>query len=166
MKTKLLLAVDGLDASIRAVEHVGEILSGRGGGEVTLCHVMRAPPHLLEHGGAPPGDHGLVPEEMLAAQDKWEAEARERVEEEIFEPAKRLLKEKGVDPDTIQIRAGVSQDAHPDVAHHLIRKAQSDGFSAVVLGRRGRSALREFALGSVTSKVIHHIRDCAVWVVD
>ena len=166
MKPKILLAVDGSDASMRAVEHVGEVLAGRKGGEVTLCHVVQVPPRLLEHGGARLSDGGMMPQETQAAQIQWENDVRGQVEEKIFGPAKQILLEMGVDADTAQIRASVSEDAHPDVALHLIRKAEVNGFSAVVLGRRGRSALREFALGSVTSKVIHHIKNCAVWVVD
>jgi nucleotide-binding universal stress UspA family protein len=166
MKPRILLAVDGSDAAMRAVAHVGEVLAGQDRGEVTLCHVVHVPPGILEHGGAEMSDRGMAPQGMQAAQSEWGANVRVQVEEKIFGPAKRLLEEKGVDADTIQIGASVSEDAHPDVALHIIRKAERGGFSAVVLGRRGRSALREFALGSVTSKVIHHIEDCAVWVVD
>lgn len=166
MAAKILLAVDGSESSLRAVEHVGEVLAGSRGSEVTLCHVVRIPPRLLEHGGASLSDGGLTPQETLEAQERWEADVRVRVEERVFGPAKRILKEKGVDADTAQIRANVAEDAHPDVALHLMRKAERNGFSAVVLGRRGRSALREFALGSVSSKVIHHIQNCAVWIVD
>jgi nucleotide-binding universal stress UspA family protein len=166
MKPKILLAVDGSDAAMRAVAHVGDVLSGSKGSDVTLCHVVRVPPGLLEHGGARLSDRGLMPGIMQTALEHWEEEVREKVEDQVFGPAKRILQERGVDADTTHIRANVSEDAHPDVALHIIREAEAEGFSAVVLGRRGRSALREFALGSVTSKVIHHIKNCAVWVVD
>jgi nucleotide-binding universal stress UspA family protein len=166
MKPKILLAVDGSEAAMRAVAHVGDILAGRKGSEVTLCHVVQVPPRLLEHGGAGPGARGLLPEGMQTALEKWEKEVRERVEDQIMRPAKQILKERGVDANTTLIRANVSEDAHPDVALHIIRAVEARGFDAVVLGRRGRSALREFALGSVTSKVIHHIKNCPVWVVD
>lgn len=166
MDLKVLLALDGSDAAMRAVAHVGEIFAGKEGGEVWLYYVVGIPPRLMEHGGAQPGDRGMVPRETLAAQTDWESDLRLRVEDKIFGPAKRLLEGLGADSGSTQIRTRISEDAHPDVALRIIQKAEAGGFSAVVLGRRGRSALREFALGTVTSKVIHHIKSCAVWIVD
>jgi nucleotide-binding universal stress UspA family protein len=43
---------------------------------------------------------------------------------------------------------------------------KNGGYKTVVMGRRGRSALKEFLLGSVSSKVVHHVEDCAVWIVE
>jgi Universal stress protein family. len=39
------------------------------------------------------------------------------------------------------------------------------GFGTVVIGRRGVSKAEEFLFGSVSTKVMHLAKDCAVWVV-
>jgi len=39
------------------------------------------------------------------------------------------------------------------------------GFGTVALGRRGVSKAEEFLFGSVSSKIIHSVKGCTVWVV-
>jgi len=38
--------------------------------------------------------------------------------------------------------------------------------STIVVGRQGLSRSEEFLFGSVSSKIVNHARDCAVWVVE
>ena len=72
----------------------------------------------------------------------------------------------GVPIDTVVIRTKIDAEPHPDVAMSIIREAEEGNHDVVVLGRRGMSMLKEFVLGSVSSKVIHHIKDRAVWLVE
>jgi nucleotide-binding universal stress UspA family protein len=38
--------------------------------------------------------------------------------------------------------------------------------STIVVGRQGISRSEAFLFGSVSSKIVNHVRDCTVWVVE
>jgi nucleotide-binding universal stress UspA family protein len=51
-----------------------------------------------------------------------------------------------------------------DIARDIIKEAE-DGYDMIVMGRRGRSALKEFILGSISQKVLHAVKDKSVLIV-
>ena len=51
-----------------------------------------------------------------------------------------------------------------DPAKIIIKLAKSNDFDLIIMGSRGRGALKELLLGSVTQKVAHHAK-CPVMVV-
>lgn len=161
MSPKILLAVDGSDTSNRAVEYVGDMISGCKGIDLTIYHVLQMPPMLLESGGTEESR-----EQLLEETEKWEHEKRVQVEREIFAPARRVLKNKGVREGFTTVRTKLAEDAHPDVALDIIEEAKRGGYDTVVLGKRGISMLRDFMFGSVACKVIHHIEGCTIWIVE
>jgi nucleotide-binding universal stress UspA family protein len=162
MKRKILVAVDGSDASMRAVEYVADVFAGcEKEVDITVYHVLEVPPMLLEHGGSPESAR-----EMQEEAEEWRKRETERVEKEILAPALRVLKEKTGGGDKIRIDTKLADVAYPDVALVIIEHAQEGGYDTVVFGRRGRSRLNAFIFGSVTSKVIHHIQGRTIWVVE
>ncbi len=168
MSEKILIAVDGSETSLQAVRYVGDILRDSGGIEVTLLHVLEIPPELLEHGGAEDSakEHRL--EESLEGQrEEWRQSSQKRMEEEFFGPARQILRQKGVQEESVHIRTKLTTDMpHPDVAMAIIQEVAKGGHGTVVLGKRGKSMLREFVFGSVAFKVIHHVQNCAIWIVE
>jgi nucleotide-binding universal stress UspA family protein len=50
------------------------------------------------------------------------------------------------------------------IARDIIAEAQA-GYEAVVMGRRGLSAIAEFFIGSVSQKVLHGTKDLSVILV-
>ena len=50
-------------------------------------------------------------------------------------------------------------------AGQIIRFVKKEDFSTVVIGRRGKSKLREIFLGSVSQKLISYFEDKAIWIV-
>ena len=160
MKPKILVAVDGSETSTRAVEYVGEIVRGCEGIDITLYHVLEVSPLFVEHGGGEASWKQLQEE-----REEWEKGKREQIEREIFAPAKQMLKEKGIREDVIEIQTKLAEDAHPDVALAIIQEVKEGGYGTVVLGKRGITMLKEFMFGSVASKVVHHIDECAIWIV-
>jgi nucleotide-binding universal stress UspA family protein len=65
-------------------------------------------------------------------------------------------------------REGLSAEVHNlegDPADVLIRVAESVNADVVVVGNRGMSGIKRFALGSVPNKVAHH-SPCSVLIVD
>jgi nucleotide-binding universal stress UspA family protein len=168
MSEKILVAVDGSETSLQAIRYVGDILRDSGGVEVTLLHVLDIPPELLEHGGAEDSskEHRLE-ESMENQRQEWMQTSQKRMEEEFFGPARKILKQKGVQEEAVHVRTKLATDMpHPDVAMAIIQEVAKGSYGTVVLGKRGKSMLREFVFGSVAFKVIHHVKNCTIWIVE
>ena len=66
---------------------------------------------------------------------------------------------RGVASDIVAREAGLAVDKHVregDAADTLIDVAQEQKADLIAVGARGHSALRRFALGSVSAKLSHH----------
>jgi nucleotide-binding universal stress UspA family protein len=165
-----MLAVDGSELSNRAVEHVGDVFSQCsqcGHLEITLLHVLDLPPSLREHQGAgDPDEERRLEEDLMARRQAWLEERRKELEETIFEPARRILKSKGISGERVKIRTKVAADAHSDEAYAIVNETRLGDHGILVLGRRGKSTLQEFIMGSVVHKVMHQAKNFAVWVVE
>ena len=161
MKKRILVALDGSMASLRVVAHAGNIIGGCEGFQITLCHVFEVPTvppiykKYLERGGEPCQVLGRGYKDSLQVD-------RVRVEEAIFIPAKQILEQKGV----VDVQTKLRWDTTGDIAQEIIQETKAGKYDAVALGRRGHSMVMAYVLGSVTSKVVHHIGDSAVWVVE
>lgn len=172
MEQKILLALDGSENSTKAVKYLGDMIHGCEGFHITIFHVVGIPPELMEHGGAEKGGatqpdrERLLAEELQENQRKWREQVLEKVEKEIFAPAKRILGDRGFQGALSTIETKVAINSHPDVALAIIEEIDDDGYATIVIGKRGRSKIKEFLLGGVTCKVIHHIQGCTVWVVE
>jgi nucleotide-binding universal stress UspA family protein len=167
MKLKVLLAVDGSKMSNRAVDHVGDVVCQCKEFEVTLFHVLDVPPALLEHPGAgDPDEERRLEEELKDNKRQWMDESRKRVEKEIFAPAKKVLMAKGATEEASALHVKVVGDSHADVSTAIVNEAKAAGYDILVLGRRGKSTLKEFMMGSVVHRVVHQVEGCAVWVVE
>ena len=57
-------------------------------------------------------------------------------------------------------------DSRVHVAERILLEQQKGGYGTVVIGRRGISKREEFLFGSVSNKIVHEARNCAVWVVE
>ncbi len=143
---KVLIAVDGSDASLQAVDFVASQL-GPFGYAVQLLHVIRG-------GSLNPNNPEFIPPEAI-----------EIITKEIskqFEDMKSRLITAGFEADKVseKIISGVSSRSQAIVA-----EAEDGGFGTIVMGRKGVSRIQEFFIGSVSEKVIHSGRDFTVWVV-
>jgi nucleotide-binding universal stress UspA family protein len=167
MRPKMLLAVDGSELSNKAVEHVGNVVCQCKDFEITLLHVVDIPPSLREHEGSiDPDRERMIEKELADRRDEWLEERCNELEKTIFQPARQVLKNKGVTKDTASIHTKVAADVHSDVAFAIINEAKQGDYGILVIGRRGKSTLKEFLMGAVVHKVMHQQKNCAVWVVE
>ncbi|HMO46190.1 MAG TPA: universal stress protein [Rubrivivax sp.] len=129
---KMLLPVDGSEASLAAVRHALAMVRDGLQASLVLANVQE-PATLYE---------------MLLAHD---AEVIDQVSAKaglhLLEPAQALVREAGV-PYEIEVAAG-------DPAHTLIDILENFGCDMVVMGARGRGTLRSALLGSVSHEVLH-----------
>jgi nucleotide-binding universal stress UspA family protein len=75
--------------------------------------------------------------------------------------AKNLLLQSGFAEKNITIKIDRRSS---DIVRDIINEAD-DGYDIIVMGRRGRSSLKEFILGSISQKVLHSVKDKSVMIV-
>ncbi|MGD8436046.1 MAG: universal stress protein, partial [Syntrophobacterales bacterium] len=91
----------------------------------------------------------------------WKNKAGEQIAP-YMKKANEMLLEAGI-PEA-QIKTKVV-DGSRDAASDILKEAKSNDYGTVVLGRRGHSGVKEFFMGSVTSKVLQDFAGRAVWLV-
>jgi nucleotide-binding universal stress UspA family protein len=148
---KVLIGVDTSENSLRAVNHAGLVLSGTQC-KITLFHSKR---HLRR----------FVPQEVIEAAPEFEELWRNKAEEQIgpqMKKAKQILLEAGLRGDQVTTK---TVEGSRSAASDILKEARTSDCGTIILGRRGVSGVREFFLGSVTSKVIQGGGGLAVWIV-
>jgi nucleotide-binding universal stress UspA family protein len=145
----ILISVDASDNAVRAVDYAATMLGGAPGVRITLLYIERAPGR-----------------DLFDSEAAWLGQCRlehERVFD-FLKHARARLTAAGV-PDGAICERTVLCSAEPSVAQTILGVQQEGGFGTLVVGRRGLTKGEEFLFGSVSNKLVHNARDCAVWVV-
>lgn len=159
---KILIAVDGSENASRAVSYAGDMLAGAPGVQIMLLCIERFP------------DRDLFPDET-----SWKTRCTEHRDDlhRFLHQARTLLVTKGIADTAISERYVVSCSSPfadrsatrcsfgTSIAQEILAVLKEEEFGTVVVGRRGVSKAEEFLFGSVSNKIIHHAKNCTVWVV-
>lgn len=98
----------------------------------------------------------------LEATEEWRRIRQYRIDREIkplLAEGQQLLAQSGIQtPLAVQIEEG-------KIGEQILAVAQHDGYSAIIMGRRGLSPLKELMLGSTTQYVLTHAQAVNVFVV-
>jgi nucleotide-binding universal stress UspA family protein len=156
---KYLVAMDGSDEAMRAVDYVGTMLAGSECA-VTLFHVLRSFEFLSLgfEGAFVPSPEVLGGEEEIKAEFQREEEAIKTVCNE----AQDRLEKAGLKRDQINTKIVTGAASR---AKAIVEEAKKEGYGTIVVGRRGLSRVEEFFMGRVSSKVIQLAKEMAVWVI-
>lgn len=157
---KILIAIDGSDCALKAVDYVGKQFSGMDDLLITLLHVLPYPP-------APLWDDGHIPtkeekKERDSAIERWLANQCSKAEG-IFGKAVEVLTGNGFALHQISKKT-VSDST--DVADSILEETRDKGYQTLVVGRCGHAPAKKFIMGSVTMKIISHGAGVAVCVVE
>ncbi|MGD8393913.1 MAG: universal stress protein [Candidatus Eiseniibacteriota bacterium] len=162
---KLLVALDDAESSSRVIEHVAGQIAACPDAEITLLHVDEVPPALAEHGGAEsPEEEHEKQQRQDADRQAWRRETAARLDRELFGPARERLR-RAAGGDRAAVNVKLVTESETDAARTIVDEARGGGYDIVVLGRTGKSELRERLLGSTTSSVLDHLECCTLWVV-
>ena len=155
---RVLVALDGSEAALRALDYVGDMLRGTNV-EVLLLYVSRGLGFL---------ESGLDELLLIDEEKRWLSDARQALRatetsmDLRFQECIRRLAQKGLDPDRMEAR--IVRGSHSR-SGTIVEEARLGGFGTIVVGRRGLSRVEEFIMGRVSNKVMQLARDIAVWVV-
>jgi nucleotide-binding universal stress UspA family protein len=133
---KILVALDGSDSSVRAVDYVCETLEGCDC-DVTLVHVVRS-----------------EREDFVERAEKKIAP--------VFELAKSHLANWGFNPRRIKTRLITGAVSR---AGSIVREAEEGNYCTIVVGRRGLSEPGIYFMGRVSNKIVQLAKKQVVWVV-
>lgn len=138
--SEVLIAIDGSDTSLAAVEYAGRLLAGGNdyGKTVTLFHVRPA-----EDGNG----NGSALQHL----------------QELLAQAAAILANAGFPEGKIIVKTVPEQSG---VASEIIREIEQGNYGLVIMGRRGLSNSRRLLFGGVSRSVIQQARDCAVCILD
>ena len=137
MFSKILVAIDGSTSAKRAFAQ-SLYLASKCDSRLEIVHVVPC-----EFGGDSVNTFELV--EELKTKGK-----------KILEQCKKIAARNNISIKTMSELG--------DPAKIIIKLAKSNDFDLIIMGSRGRGALKELLLGSVTQKVAHHAK-CPVMVV-
>jgi len=148
---KIMLAVDGSENSLRAVDHLGFMVGGNRKIKVMLFHVT---PKF--------GDYSAIrfDEKETDIEEVITRGARGCVEH-FYGHAQRKLKQAGIRENQIEIK--VSDRTGINVGKAIVDEAKKGNYDTVVIGRQGVS--KAFLMGSVSRYLLDRISNLALWLV-
>ena len=148
---EMLIAIDGSEASLRAVDHVSFILSNQPNARLTLLHVTSNARNYCEIDL----DEHPNPElaEIVARGDK-------ACIDQFYPHAMKKFEDAGISKDQIRIE---TVEGSRRIGKSILDFAQKGGYSTVVVGRRGID--KSFFMGSASRYMINRISNGALWVV-
>ena len=159
---KLLIAIDGSENGLKAVDYVGQQFSGIGDLRITLFHVLpTVVPELWDDG------HILTEEEKKERKvvlDKWQANQKLKLEP-LFRSAVETLTQRGIRPDQIETKS--TSESVTNIPDCIVSEAKTGGYQALVIGRCSRhSRARHALLGNTANNILNGGAGIAICVVE
>ena len=150
-KKQAILAIDNSKNSLRAVDHAGFMLSGTDV-NVTVFHSKRDLRRFL-------------PKELadeFPELQKFSQRKAGKVMMPFIQKAKDMLLEAGLREGQITTKL---VDGSRSAAADILEEMKSSKAGSLFMGLHGYSSVEEFAMGSVTRKVLNQAEDMAVCIV-
>lgn len=149
--SEMLMAIDGSESSLRAVDHVSFILSGNSDVHLTLLHVTSNARNYCEIDLEEQPNPEL--EEIVARGDK-------ACIDQFYPHAIKKFKDAGISEDRIKIETVKGSRL---AGKTILDFAQKGNYGTVIIGRRGVN--KSFFMGSVSRYLINKISNRALWIV-
>jgi nucleotide-binding universal stress UspA family protein len=147
---KVMLAVDGSEASLRAVDHFSFMVGGNEELKVTVFHVT---PMLRNY-------CAIDFDEKESDAGKVIARGARRCVDHFYAQARKKFTEAGLRDDQVELEV-VKRSV--DVGKAIVGQIRKQDYGTVVLGRRGTG--EAFFMGSVSKYVLDKTYGRALWVV-
>ena len=146
---KVLIAIDDTPTSDKGLRYAGKIMGKLPGVDVCLLHVYPEPPPGYYNTGKSLADY----------TSRQEAEA-----DTLVQRCQQMLTEAGIAPESIMAEVRMAEE-QKTISETILEVQEQGEYGTIVVGRRGVSKAEEFLFGSISNALVHHCRDCTVWVV-
>lgn len=147
----IMVAVDGSESSLRAVDHMALILGGNAEARISFYHVA---PRLKDFCPVDFGDEETDDLETVIQEGDQACINR------FYAHARRKLSEAAIQDSQISTRTG---DGAFRVGKAILDEFRNGGFGTLIVGRRGMG--KKFFTGSVSRYLMNHFTNGALWVV-
>jgi len=146
----VLIAVDGSQNSKRAVEYAGWIFAPNPEARLVLFQILPAISRMnLSKKEIKDIDARRVERPDLAGL-YWKPESEEKMNQ-FFAESTEILEKGGVKPEQIKSKFSVKAG---EIADAILEEIDLGRYDTLIVGRRGISRVREFFLGSVSTRII------------
>ena len=122
--------------------------------KVIVLHVVHLPTYAFSYSGS----EGVSPVAIPTPLPVTLTEDEKKAAKKIVNDVKEMGETGGVKMETKIV------ERHPSVPDAIIQFAEENGVDLIVMGTKGKTAIKRFLLGSVTESVVHHAH-CPVLVV-
>lgn len=147
---KVMLAVDGSESALKAVDHAAFMLTGNTEVKITLIHVT---PKLRDYCTIEFDENGEMIEDVITSGDK-------KCVDSFYTHAQKKFVDAGLNESQIEIK---EVESKLSIGKTIVESAQKEGCGTLVVGRRG--ANDSFFMGKVSRYILTNAKDCAVWLV-
>jgi nucleotide-binding universal stress UspA family protein len=151
---KILVALDGSENALRAVDHVSFIVESCQSDQLQVI-LFNTWPGLVTLTGP-----RVIPN--LSSLNTSAQEKHKNKMKSFLDQAENMLLEAGLPAQ--RIRRKICWRCS-DISKSILSEAEKGGCGTIVLGRRGISKAQEFFMGSISAKVIQLAGQKAVWIV-
>lgn len=148
--TKIMIAVDGSESSLCAVDHLGFMVGDNPEIKITLFHVI---PKAKDYCEIDFEDTEVDIEKVITQGDK-------RCIDRFYAHARHKFMAAGIQENQIEIKV---TERTFNVAKAILEEAKRGNYGTVVIGRRGTS--KAFFMGSVSRYVLAKTSNRALWLV-
>lgn len=148
--SKILVAIDGSESALRAVDHVSFMIGDNPDTEITLLHIT---PRLRDYCTIEFDEEGDEIRDVITKGDK-------QCVESFYVHANTKFKEAGLKESQINIK---ELESTLRIGKTIVDEAEKSDSTTVVVGRRGMN--NSFFMGSVSMYVLTNAQNCAVWLV-
>jgi nucleotide-binding universal stress UspA family protein len=148
--SKIMVAIDGSESALKAVDHVIFMVGENPDIQVTLLHIT---PRLRDYCTIEFDDKGDIVEDVITQGDK-------RCVDDFYTHAQKKFEEAGIKESQIDIKQVTSKI---NIGKAIVDEARKGDYGTVVVGRRGTN--NSFFMGNVSRHVLINATDCAVWLV-
>ncbi len=158
---KILVAIDGSEGALKAVDYVGQQFAGTADLQITLFNVSPGiPPELWDDG------HILSEKEKADRKkvlDKWLNNQKLQLES-IFQPAVEMLTKRGIEAKQIETKS--ASESVKNTPECILAEAKTGGYLTLVMGRCGLHRTAHALLGSTVSRIMNDGAGVATCVVE
>jgi nucleotide-binding universal stress UspA family protein len=165
-RVRLLVVMDGSEASERVLRYVTRVVGGRRNFRVCLLHVLQPlPPALLEFGGAQrPGEEEPLEAALRQRQREWIVATKDAARPALYR-AHGILRKAGLAPGRLAAKF-LDPLERGHIVEEILTQARRRRCRGIVVGRESMSWLRELMDGDLAHELVRAAKGFTLWVVE